>query len=353
MKKLLISLLFFATVLKAAENWDPAKHPASLTSTVSSFTEPCRSLSLKAEYPGRLETFQIKEGTVLAGSDKRVLIAVQDSKLAAIEVDKAQAALKSEETLLLKRQSEKNILERELKYRLLELKRVEKLSKEGRVPQADFDKVRFDYDNASLKIKDVEAAVKVQQQVIAQRKVNLAKAEEDLQRYKVYGPKGWVLNERLAEPGTWLNAGETIAKLVDLRELSVFVRLSEEEMASIGKEQLLKVKRTGETIKARLHHVDLSFDPVSRKRLLEFRVKTADFPISSGTEVELALLVPYPKPAVMIPNAFIFRKLDQDYVKTSDGKELAVIPLRKNSDSIVVNKSSLPDKVILVKPAVK
>ena len=351
MKKLVVFLLSFSFLLHGQETWNPAQNPASLTRQISGFTEPCATLSIKAEYAGRLEIFLIKEGEVLDGDNDRILIASQESRLAAIEVERLTAALKSQQKSLLKRQSEKKLLEREVTYRLLEVKRIENLVKDSTVTKSEFDRVKFDYDMSVLKVTDIDNSIMVQRQAIEQSKVALEKAEEDLSRFKLYAPKGWVLNERAVEPGTWLNGGETVAKFVDLRELSVFIRLSEEEVESLNDGlQKLTLKRSGKEITARVHHIDLAFDPVSRKRLVEFRVNTSEFPLSSGTEVQLKVDIPYPKPAVRIPKSYVFSKLDQEYVKSTEGTEIALIPLRRTKDSIIVNKSALPDKVTLVKP---
>ena len=349
--KTFLALLIFCMSSLAQETWNPDKNPASLTRLISSFTEPSAFLEIKAEYPGKLETFDIMEGKALEGDSEKVLIAVQDSKLAAIEVERAKAALKSEEKMLVKKQSEKKIMEREVAYRLLEVKRLETLAKEGKVTKSSFDRTKFDYDSSLLKIADIDNAILVQTQALELHKVAIAKAEEDLRRYKIYGPKGWVLNERLIEPGSWINAGERIAQLVDVRTLSIFFRLNEEEVEALEMEKVqLKVKRTQNILPIKLHRMDLAFDPVSRKRLVEFRVDTSQVKISTGTKVELSLEVPYPKPAVKIPSSFVFKKFEQDYVKSSDGEDIALIPLRKTKDSIIINRSVLPDKITLVKP---
>ena len=115
-----LTLLIFTSVSLFAENFKVAEHPAKLTRTITSFTEPSEFLNIEAEYSARLEKIFVNEGQELKGDQEKILVAKQDSKLIKIDLERAQAALKSENQILSKLDSEKHIAEREVKYRLLE-----------------------------------------------------------------------------------------------------------------------------------------------------------------------------------------------------------------------------------------
>ena len=113
-------------------------------------------------------------------------------------------------------------------------------------------------------------------------------------------------------------------------------------------------KGTGHKLNASIHRIDLTFDPVSRKKLVELRLLGKEFKTpSGGLEVELKLAVPYPNPAVKIPINYVYTKLEQDYVRLSSGNSIALNPLRKNSDSVIISLRDLPKNAELVLPGKK
>jgi multidrug efflux pump subunit AcrA (membrane-fusion protein) len=329
-----------------AENLKVTDFPAHLNRTITSYCEPSAFLDLEAEFPARLKQIYLKEGQTISDSKKPLI--QQDDTYAKIAVERAEAASKSEFQALLKMNSEKKIAERETQYRLLEMNRIGKLSKSGKATQSSFDMAQFEYDRAALKTKDTDIAILVQKQVIAERQLTIKKAKEDLSRHTIHAPKGWILNEKYVEVGSLITAGQKIVQLVNTQELSAYFRLNEEEVNALENNPLdLRIKKTQKSIGARVHRKDLNFDPITRKTLVELRIiKTA---FNSGTEVQLHLKVPYSTPAVEIPNAYIINKLEQDYVRLLNGKEIALTALRKTKKSVIVKLSDLPDGAELLK----
>ncbi|MCH2206372.1 MAG: efflux RND transporter periplasmic adaptor subunit [Lentisphaerales bacterium] len=346
-------IILFSVLLTAnAESFKVSEHPAVLMRSITGFTEPSAHLDIEAEFLARVESFHVKEGETLNSSGQQILLVKQDSILAEIALKKEEAALQSEQQILKKQLSEKAIAEREVKYRLLEKNRLGKLSKTGKATQASFDMAEFEHDRACLKVSDIETSMIVQKQAINERKVAVAKAEEDLARHQIFGSRGWTVNKKYVEAGSLISPGEKIIQLVDVRTLSVYFRLSENEILALQtNEPDLRLKLNGKKIKAKIHHIDLNFDPVSRKRLVEMRIPGSEFKQATGGQaLDLKLPIPYPNPAVKIPAKYIFTKLEQDYVKLSNGNSVALIPLRRNSDSVIINLSSLPKDAELILP---
>ncbi|MCM8530296.1 MAG: hypothetical protein NE330_03980 [Lentisphaeraceae bacterium] len=348
--KTLFILVFFTSLL-GAETFSPKDNPALLERSITGFTEPSAMVKVEAEYPARLNKFLVKEGTQLDGNSEKVLIATQNDTLAKIALKQMEAHLKSEESLLTKNKTEKETLNRILSFRLLELKRTKKLADTGRGTQSSYDSAKFEYDKASLGIKNIDASIIVQQAKITESKLKIEKAKEDISRFKLYGPKGWTLNKRIIEPGTMLKAGTAICELVDTRILSAFFRLDEQEVSYLRNNPIeLYIKSTDKKIKATVHHIDLSFDKISRKQLVELRINSDQFKyISAGIELKLKTKVNYPSPATEIPFDFVYKRLEQYYVKVKSVGDVPVIPLRKNTSSIVVNLRSLPKDALLLK----
>ena len=159
--------------------------------------------------------------------------------------------------------------------------------------KANFDRVLYDYDQAVLKHVETEQSVALQKQLITEAEVNLERIRERLKRHSIYGPGGWVLNKRYAEAGSWLKAGDLICQLVDVRELSVNLRLSQKEY-EILKSGKFELSHKGTKIKAHFHKSDLTYDPVSRKRHVELRIPQNEFSeAAGGLEVQLNIQIDY------------------------------------------------------------
>jgi membrane fusion protein, multidrug efflux system len=178
-----------------------------------------------------------------------------------------------------------------------------------------------------------------QKKALDQAQIKIEIAQEKLLRHKISGPSQWVLNKRLIEPGSWLNPGDAICELVDLRQLSIYFRLGQNEIHHLQKTKLQLWSLSQEKyIEASIHHIDLNFDQNSRKQLLEIRItNNPTHPIISGQEFELQLKVDYPNPTVLIPAKFVFKKLARHYVKLENGTDIAINPLRKISGQYVVD----------------
>ena len=307
MKIFTLCLLSLITV-SAGETWTPAEHPAKLTRSISSFTEPSATLMIKAEYPSRLISFSIQENQEIRSKKKgSVLIAQQDTDLIQLELQTAQASLDLQKQLLQTRFTQQKIQKRQVLYRKVELNRFARALEKKAIPQSDYDLALFEYDQSKLSLEEMGTNIALQKKTIQQQEILLATVKEKLDRHSIYAPQGWVLNQRVVEPGTWLRAGDNIAELVYLAQMSAHFRLSEKEFLALQKVPLqIKVKATGKVIKAKLHRLDLNFDPISRKRLVELRLDSKDLhQASGGLELELLLSLTYPGEAVEVPEKFI------------------------------------------------
>mgnify|MGYP000654541050 CR=1 FL=1 len=350
----LLNSSFFAEEQK---EWSPLQHPAKLSRTITTFTEPSAFIDLKAEYGGRLLKWHVLEGSSVVSADKsgKAILVQQDDKLAKLALKKEQASLSSQRQLLKTKKAKESLLKREVAFRLLEMKRIEKLAKEGKVPRANFDKAVFEYDRSNLSLEQSAEEVALQKQAIVEQQVSVAHAEELLSRYKLYGNESWVLNERILEEGAWAKAGQVVARLANTKILSIYLRLNDKEFKAFRSDALdgvtLKTSLTDSTVKAKLHRIDRRFDPVSRKRLVELRVEgSTEESLLSGTELKYTVLMPYPQAVVEVPKNFTYKKYERVYVKTKTGEDLLVNPLRHLNGKLYINAAEFPAGTVLVKP---
>lgn len=194
--------------------------------------------------------------------------------------------------------------------------------------------------------------------LIAVAIADLAAANERCVRRELHAPGGWVVIERLREPGAMVAAGEPILRLADVSELVVSLRLDEAELAAVrgqaaAKTLALRFAGSTEPVPARIRRVDVTYDPASRKRLVELVVAGDAAPeASGGLAAELEMTVPDPTGGVLVPLTLVEWRLERPMVRTTDGKEFAVIPLRRTPEALVVAPTGLPPgaKLVSAKP---
>ena len=336
--------------LMASETYKPLDHPAQLERKIRGFSEPCASLKIRSENSARLLSFHYKEGQVLSSTDgSRPLIASQDSKFSELDLKAVQTSIESDQAQLAIQKSKLASQERLIQYKKLELDRISPLAKEGKIAQSLLDRAMFEFDQARLKAKEFQAQLLLQENTLKEALVRKQVSQERLDRFQITGPSGWLLNKYLVEPGTWLNPGDPICELVDLRQLSLYFRLSEKELSTLREQGIqlwsLKEKRF---VKATIHHIDLNFDQNSRKQLLELRIISDQLKkASGGQEFELQIKIDYPRPTVLIPEKFLFKKLARHYVRLQDGSDLAINPLRKVDGQYVVDGEVFSAETVL------
>ncbi len=345
-----IFLLCLYPLLIFSDEWVPHDHPAKLKRTIIGFTQPSEYLELKAEYPARLIEYELEEGQTLKGIQKKILIAKQDSKLIELELESALASLKSQEHNLKTQRAQVAVQKRAASYRNLEMERIRELTKEGKIAQASFDKAQFEYDQAQLNLIQQEQGVELQKQIIVENQVKVADVKERLHRHKIFGPKNWVLNEKYQEVGAWLNANDLICQLVNLQNLSIEFRLSDEEYQAL-KDKAIYLTIQNKKIPTQIVRTDHNYDPISRKRLVELSVKGSELSeASGGIEAQLELSISYPKPALLIPERFINLRLEQRWVVAKSGERFPITTLRKNKNMYVISKDSIPPGTVLILP---
>jgi len=332
-----LPLLLLAALVPAEEGYDPAAHPARIQRRIVAYTAPIRTLDLAAETPGRLAVVTLQPGERVPAGEQPV--ARLDDELAALAVAGAEAALAA-------RRSEAEAHARDRAHAERESARAERLFAEGRLAEQARDAVLRERDRA-------RGLAEVAAGLIAAAEAELKTAVARRERHALRAPAGWVVVERLREPGALVAAGEPILRLADVSELVVQVRLDEAEVAALRAAEtagtlVLRFAGADEAVPARVRRVDVTFDSASRKRLAELVVPAAAAPeASGGLAVELTLALA-DRSGVEIPLALVAWRLERPLLRSAEGAELPVVPLRRTATVIVVAADALPPGTRLV-----
>lgn len=357
MARLRLALLMLAALAWAAaeEHYDPRAHPAVVQRTITGYTRPLAQLELAPELAGRLLVVAAQPGERLAGTAPPVRL---DPVLADLAVRQAEEALAGSEAVLAVRQSEIDRLRGELELSQRERARIEELAGTGGASQRDLDQARTARVRASLVVAAAEASLAANRAERATAAVRLDEARERRARHDLSAPAGWVVMERLLEPGAIVQPGQAVLRLADVSSLLVQLRLDEDELAALRTAEAAGALRVrfaagGREAAARLRRVEVGFDHASRKRLAELVVAGADAPeASGGLAVTLALAVADPGLAA-IPAAYLAWRLEQPWATAADGSALALHPRRRLPDGgVAVPVEQLPAGVRL-RPAAR
>jgi multidrug efflux pump subunit AcrA (membrane-fusion protein) len=337
------------------ERWNPREHPAYIEREISAFTAPSRHLGPRAEFGGLVESVLFDSGDLIKGpKDSMNPAVILDSSFAQIQKERAQIDVELAHSKVKRIEAQLKLAQRQFDFHLNEVKRIESLATSGKVRQSDLDEAKFSADSSRIQIQIEKSALELAQKEIAAAENNLKDAEEKLKRYVIKAPAGWIVQERLVEPGSYIQPGEIILQLADTRELAIKVRLSEREIDALEGQNPIDisfVQHPSFTAAARIHRIDVDHDPVTNKRLVELRILGEFAPaFSGGLEVSIKVNIPDPSGLVLVPREFVTLRLEQNYVTLDDKSELAIIPLRQRENWILISEEALPGDAILLRP---
>ncbi len=227
--------------------------------TTNGKVEPLEPRELRAEIPSFVRTLAVKEGDAVRGGQRLVQLEQQEAAAevsrAAAEVQAAQAELEnaerggtSAEALELESQIKKARAERDEAARLLAIN--ERLLQRNAVARADvdLDKERLrkaEQDLAYLTerrtkrytARDVERA----RSRVAETSAALELARTRLNSAVVTSPIDGIVYSLPVKAGNFVNRGDLLARVGDLRRLRVRVYVDEPELGRLARDQEVQV----------------------------------------------------------------------------------------------------------------
>lgn len=361
-------------MLAGADGYTPS--PAHIERRLTAWTTPVSTLDLAPEVGGRLVSLAVEAGDrtpaakALAGLDPELAdLSVRQAQaaLAQSQAEQQRQALVSAQATLAARSADRARRASERVQAQRDRERFDGLWAERRISEQERDRAALFADTAlqaeQAAVADHAAAVAASSQTesaiqgalaqIAVAESQLATARAQRTRHDLAAPVGWVVVARLQEPGAMVAAGTPVLRLADVSRLLLTLRLDEAELADLRRRAgagALAVRFTGgATAAATLRRVDVQYDVVSRKRLVELVIPGNAAPeASGGLAVEVVLAVPDPAGGVTVPAALVQWRIEQPWVRLAEGGERPVVVLRRTPDAVVVAPQSLPAEARLM-----
>jgi hypothetical protein len=343
-------LATLASVTAAAEGYDPSAHPAQVVRRMTAYTEPIRTLDLAPEPGGRIADITVDVGHAIPADGGPVVRL--DAVFADLAVAQAEAAHAAATAAVHARRLDAERHRAELDFAEREFKRFDSLATDGRASEQTRDARGLDRERARIAVAGDASAIAAAEADLAAAEARSGDARERRARHDMVAPAGWIVTERLREIGALVAPGEPVLRLADVGTLVLAFRLDEPEVAAVRRlhtNGALSLRfAQAEAVPASLRRVDVTFDAVSRKRLVELTVAgEALREASGGLSAELELTVDDPG-AVTIPIHLVQWRFERAILKDQDGREHVVSPLRRTDTTVIIAPSALPAGIRLV-----
>jgi multidrug efflux pump subunit AcrA (membrane-fusion protein) len=353
----MIRLLPFLCLASLAAAEGIAPEPARIERRIALWTAPVATLDLAPEVAGRLAALLPQPGEALPpGPVVRI-----DPELADLAVVQAEAAVAQAAAELAAAAATRTAREADLRRSAdgraqaeRERARFARLRDEQRVSETELDRVGLAAAQAAqaeqAAAADAAAAEASHTAAAARQRTaeaQLATARAQRARHDLAGPAGWIVLARLHEPGAMVAAGIPVLRLADTSRLLLAARLDEAELADLRRLAAaggVPVRFIGGgAATAAVRRIDVTYDPASRKRLVELVLPGEAAPeASGGLQAELVLAVPDPAGGVTVPASCVQWRIEQPWVRLADGGERPVQVLRRDGGRIVLAAATLP-----------
>jgi len=313
---------------------------------------------------GRLERWnvdlgsRVKVGSVLAELDARDYELRRDRARAALEQARARLGLPvggDDDGL---DPHEVGVV-RQAKARLgqatISLNRSRELRDQGILAQADFDASEAAFKVAQSLYNDALEEVNNRRSILAERRSDLALAEQQLTDTRLKAPFSGAVQQRRSNLGEYLAAGAPVLTLVKLTPLRLRLDVPEREALAIRSGQEVAVRTEGalEAWPGRIVRLSPAIEEANRSLIVEAEVDNSKGLLRPGSFARAEILTESGGDSVVVPSSslVLFAGIEK-VVTVKDGKALErPVTTGRRAGDVVEIVSGLEDgEAVVVKP---
>jgi RND family efflux transporter MFP subunit len=175
------------------------------------------------------------------------------------------------------------------------------------VSRSELETAESELQVADGSYHDALDEVLIRQAVLAQRATELEQARQQLRGSELRAPFDGAIRERLATPGAYVAAGQTVVTLVRVHPLRLRLAVPEREASAVrvGQEVRLTVEGDPVVYHGRVVRLSPAIDERSRTLLLEAEVPNPDGVLRPGTFATAEIRTAADEPAVVVPESAI------------------------------------------------
>lgn len=194
---------------------------------------------ISAETNGRIEKFDVTEGTDLAKGDEIALI---DTTLFHLQKAEIDAGMKSTKTRIMSTNAQNEILVQQIENLKINISRIAKMLKDDAATAKQYDDVT---GQVAVLQKQIEANNTQKASVIAELSVFDSKKailNEQIRRSCIKSPMKGTVIEKYSEPGEITAAGKPLVKMADLSVIKLKVYVSGAQLGTLKTGQQCAVR---------------------------------------------------------------------------------------------------------------
>jgi multidrug efflux system membrane fusion protein len=213
---------------------------------VNGHTIAARTVTLRAETPGRVENVLVKKGQAVRLHEELVTLSEEDRP---VRLNEAKA---------------------------LVVQREKELASGNKLKAQAFK---------------AENALVAQEVLLATAQSLLVKLEKEIRNTHIYAPFAGVLDNRFVEVGDFVNTGEKIATVVELDPLLIQCHIAEKDVAQLQKAAPVKINIPNfkRAVSGQIHYISRTADPKTRTFTVEIIIENHDYAIPGGATAEVIL----------------------------------------------------------------
>jgi RND family efflux transporter MFP subunit len=232
-----------------------AETPFGETVTANGTLAAFDQTTVSVKVPGRLGAISVDLGSVVRRGQVIAQISAEDYRL---RVDQAQAALAQARARLgLSPQGNDDAIDPEKTSTVRQARavydearfnrdRAARLVEQGVIAKAEFDSANSAFKVAEGRYQDAYEEVRNRQGILAQRKSELALAQQQLKDTSVVAPLDGVVQEKRASIGEYLAAGAPVVNIVKMDPLRLRAEIPERESRTVHTGQDVRVTVEGD-----------------------------------------------------------------------------------------------------------
>lgn len=303
---------------------EPLIKDVTLTCSVIGMVRPWKSVQIRAESSGAIETlhfekgYEVKEGDLLAEIDTNKAQAQYDQAKAQYEIANAnyikmKSLSRPQEIEIAKTEFQR--AQDQLKEAKRNFERLKPLMESGDITQSQFDEAETRYFLAQSAVNAAESKLELAKIGAREEELAISKAQVDqmaaaLQLAKerlndstITAPLDGIIVEKLAEEGEFVNIGFPLTLIVDLQQVKVFCRIPEKDIGTIKRELpvLFTVDALPERIfEGTLHYLSVHADEATHSFPAEVLVNNKDRSLLAGMTARLHFTTHFLKDAILI-----------------------------------------------------
>ena len=201
-----------------------------------------------------------------------------------------------------------------------EFERIDALFRKNSTTEQSRDQLRQELDQAVLESRALLAEKAAEQ-------IRLNELMERRRRHDIYAPEGWIVTERLVDPGEIVGPSTRLASVGDYRRLVVPLSVTPAELSALRALRTPFAARLDRRpAKAAIGWVNPEFDENTRKLAVEISIVRWDGEHRGGLVMTLSVEVP--APGLSVPKAAVVNRFENPRVRLKDtGEEIQIIVL--------------------------